>query len=193
MLRTIPLALVCATLMAQHKPLIEGNAKSTVRVVIYEDLACSDCAVFRRMMDEQLLPRFGTSVAFEHRDFPLPKHAWAKPAAIAARFFQSHSERLAVAYRRKLLEEMRSIKPETFAAHLAAFAKANGIDTAKAVAALDDPKWKEPVEQDLADGIARGIARTPTVLVDGEAFIETFTLEEIAKSIEAAVAEAKKQ
>ena len=76
---------------------------------------------------------------------------------------------------------------------MAAFAKANGIDTAKAVAALDDQKWKEPVEQDLADGIARGIARTPTVLVDGEAFIETFTLEEIAKSIEAAVAEDKKQ
>ena len=40
-----------------QKPIVEGRADSPVRVVIYEDLQCPDCAVFRRMMDEKLLPR----------------------------------------------------------------------------------------------------------------------------------------
>ena len=70
---------------AQH--LIEGLAQSPVRVIVYEDLQCPDCADFRVMLDEKLLPRFASTVRFEHRDFPLAKHAWARKAAIAARFF----------------------------------------------------------------------------------------------------------
>lgn len=56
---------------------VEGSAQSAVRVVIYEDLACQDCAGFRRVMDETLLPRFGSTAAFEHHDFPLAQHVWA--------------------------------------------------------------------------------------------------------------------
>ena len=70
--------------------LIEGDPKSSVRVIIYEDLQCPDCADFRRMLDTQLLPRFAAKVAFEHRDFPLAKHAWARKAAIAARERREH-------------------------------------------------------------------------------------------------------
>ena len=73
---------------AQH--LIEGAAQSPVRVVIYEDLQCPDCADFRVMLDEKLLPRYASMVRFEHRDFPLAKHAWARKAAIAARFFEEN-------------------------------------------------------------------------------------------------------
>jgi hypothetical protein len=85
---------------AAEVPLVEGNAKSKVRVVVYEDLQCPDCAVYRKMMDEKLLPEFGAQVAFEHRDFPLPKHKWARKAAIAARFFAATKPETAVAFRR---------------------------------------------------------------------------------------------
>ncbi len=53
----------CALLAGDH--LIEGNAGSSVRVVIYEDLQCPDCASFPRMLDEHLLPRFREKAAFE--------------------------------------------------------------------------------------------------------------------------------
>jgi protein-disulfide isomerase len=43
------------------------------------------------------------------------------------------------------------------------------------------------VEEDLQDGIARGVARTPTVFVNGEAFVEPSTPDEIAKAIDAAL------
>ena len=47
------------------------------------------------------------------------------------------------------------------------------------------------VEEDFQDGVARGIARTPTVLVNGEPFIETFSVEELSKSIDAALTAVK--
>ena len=45
------------------------------------------------------------------------------------------------------------------------------------------------MEKDVQDGVARGIARTPTALVNGKPFIETFTFDEISKGIDQALAE----
>ena len=87
----IVLAAMSGKAAEQH--LMEGAAQSTVEVLIYEDLQCPDCADFRTMLDQQLLPRYAATVRFEHRDFPLAKHAWARKAAIAARFFEDRASR----------------------------------------------------------------------------------------------------
>jgi protein-disulfide isomerase len=168
--------------------LIEGDPKSSVRVIIYEDLQCPDCADFRRMLDTQLLPRYGSKVAFEHRDFPLAKHAWARRAAVAARYFEEAKPGLGLAWRKYAMANLRAITADTFSDRLAAFAKDNGADPAKAVAALDDSRLAAIVEKDFQDGVARGIAKTPTVLVNGQPFIETFSFEEIARAIDSELA-----
>ena len=168
----------------------EGNASSSVRVVVYEDLQCSDCAVYRKMLDEVLLPKYGNRVAFEHRDFPLPKHAWARNAAIAARYFDSVAPSLGVAYRRHLFAEQAKIAPDQFLTDVQEFAKAHHAEFDPKF--LNEAKWKDAVEEDYQDGIARGVARTPTVFVNGQPFVETFTSEEISKGIDAALAAVSK-
>jgi protein-disulfide isomerase len=130
-------------------------------------------------------------VAVEHRDFPLPKHAWAKRAAVAARFFEQQKPETGVAFRRYAMAHLREITVANFEAKLREFAKGHGVDGAKAVAALDDAKLIALVEEDYQEGVARGVAKTPSVFVNGEPFIETFTLEAISKSIDAAIAENK--
>jgi protein-disulfide isomerase len=47
------------------------------------------------------------------------------------------------------------------------------------------------VEKDVQEGVARGVAKTPTVFVDGTPFIETFTFEELSKALDAALAAAR--
>ncbi len=175
--------------MFAQKPLIEGRADSPVRVVIYEDLQCPDCAAFREMLDAKLMPRYGARVAFEHRDFPLAKHAWARQASVASRYIQGLSVEKAVLFRRETMRSLRQIKAETFNDWLKAFCAKNGLDGAQAVNALNDEKLQALVQKDFDDGVARGIARTPTALVNGEPFIETFTFEEIAKAIDNALKE----
>jgi protein-disulfide isomerase len=183
-MRWLAIFLVMTSLLSAQKPLVEGNASSSVRVVIWEDLQCPDCADFRKMMDKDLIPRFGDTVRFEHRDFPLAKHAWARPAAIAARFFETVSPELAVEFRKSTMGQQDHITPENFQDHLMAFAQAHGIDPAKATASLKDAALAAKVQQEVDEGVARGIAHTPTVLVNGEPFIETFPAEDLVKSIQ---------
>jgi protein-disulfide isomerase len=171
--------------------LVEGKPDSAVRVMIFEDLQCPDCAEFRSLLDEKLLPKYGDRVAFEHRDFPLAKHAWARKAAIAARFFDEADPKLGLKFRRDTMHSIKQITPETFNERLASFAREGGIDPEKATAALGDERYAALVEKDLQDGTARGVAHTPTAFVNGVPFVETITFEEISKAIDAALGEAK--
>jgi protein-disulfide isomerase len=173
--------------------LVEGNSESAVRVLIFEDLQCPDCAAFRTMLDERLLPKYGKTVAFEHRDFPLPKHKWAKQAAIASRYWETVDREIALAWRRETMAKLREIPADGLPAHLRAFAARHKQDAEKAAAALGDEALRKAVEEDYEDGVARGIARTPTALVNGRPFIETFTFEEISAGIDEALKEAGAQ
>jgi len=170
--------------------LVEGRADSPVRVLIFEDLQCSDCADFRVMLDQRILPRYGARVAFLHRDFPLAKHALARRAAIAARFFSERDAAVGIEYRRQTLASVAGNTEEKFLAALSAFARAHGIEPAAAASSLSDSRLAALVDKDYQEGVARGVARTPTVFVNGRPFIETFTFEEISKGIDEALAQA---
>jgi protein-disulfide isomerase len=156
-------------------------------VIVFEDLQCSDCVAFQRMLDENLLPRYGATVAFEHRDFPLDKHGWARKAAIVARYFSEIDPHLGMEYRRHALADVKAVD---FDGRLAEFARRHSLDGRKALAAAGDPRLAALVEKDVQDGIARGITRTPTVFVGGKIFAETFSTEEISRAIDQALAEA---
>ena len=171
-----------------QQPLVEGFAESKVRVLIYEDLQCPDCAAFRRMMDDKILPRYGTRVAFVHRDFPLAKHAWARRAAIAARYFGDHKPELGLAYRRQIMATIRETTPDNFNSRLSQFARDNGLDPAPVLAALDDAHLAALVERDFQDGVARGVVHTPTVFVNGNPFIERFSFEDVSQALDDALA-----
>ena len=134
---------------------------------------------------------YGDKVEFVHMDFPLAKHPWARNAAIAARFFGEKSAQLGLEYRRFSLANIRRTSPETFNDRVAEFAKAHGVKPEEAIAALGDARLAGLVEKDFQEGVARGIVHTPTVLVNGTAFVERFTFEEFSKGLDEALAAAK--
>lgn len=186
-------AALCIVLMkvglmtAQEIP-VEGAPDSPVRVIEYEDLACGDCANYRKMLDDHLLPQFGDRVAFVHKDFPLPKHNWAARAAVAARFFASKDTKTALAFRRYCLFERYEINTDNFNERLAAFASEHGLDPQEAIASLQNVDLQKLVNRDFQEGVARGVSKTPTVYVAGKPFIEVFAVEEISAGIEKALA-----
>lgn len=162
-----------------------GNPKSAVRVLIYEDLQCPDCSDFRKALDESVLPRYGASVAFEHRDFPLPKHTWAKEAAIAARYFQALDPKLAADFRRTVQGNLGKVNAEGFRTSLIEFCRDRQLDTDKALAALSYSTYAQAVEADFQAGVAAGIRRTPTVIVGGKSFVETIDIGALQRSLDA--------
>jgi protein-disulfide isomerase len=173
---------------AARNDIVEGNPASSVKVLIYEDLQCSDCARFRVMMDEKILPRYGRKVAFIHRDFPLGKHDWAAQAAVAARWVNEQSGELGIIIRREILAEQDAITAQNLKQWLIDFAYRNHLDPKGIVASLTDQRLITVVDQDRQGAVARGVSRVPAVFVGGVAFSETVIFEDLARAIEDAIA-----
>lgn len=168
---------------------IEGNPRAKLRVVIYEDLQCPDCADLRQALDNYFLPRYGAQVAFEHKDFPLPKHSWARQAAIAARHFERVRPGAGVEFRRFMLSRIKDTPLERLDERVREFARDNNLDPADAVSALRSGELEDLVEQDYQEGIARGVKKTPTVYVNDVVFIEKVRRGELGTAIEKALAQ----
>jgi protein-disulfide isomerase len=167
---------------------VEGNPASPVRVLIYEDLQCSDCANFELLLEQKILPKYGSRVAFIHRDFPLGKHDWARPAAMAARWVWQQDSRAGIAIRRELMAEQNTVTLQNLKAWLTEFAERNGLNRKGILDALDDKTIAAAVDQDLQGGVARGVSRTPTVYVGGQPLVETIVYEDLARALDAALA-----
>jgi protein-disulfide isomerase len=181
-------ALVCPTLPAERRELVEGNPASPVKVVIYEDLQCGDCLNFRQLLDGKLLPKYGTRVAFVHRDFPLAKHDWARPAAIASRWVQDQNPALAIVFRREIMSEQDHITIANLKPWIVEFAVRNDLDPKGMLHSLEDPRLNAMVDQDYQGGVARGLTRTPTVIVGGQKLVETIIYEDVARALDTELA-----
>jgi len=182
------IAASCMLAGAARTDIVEGNPSSPVRVVIYGDLQCSDCAHFRGMLDQRILPRYGSRVVFIHRDFPLPKHDWARQAAIAGRWVYEHDPKLGIVFRREIMSEQDNINPQNLKAWLIDFAARNKLDQKGILDSLDDQRLATLVDQDYQGAVARGVSKTPTVYVGGQAFVENIIYEDIARALDQALA-----
>jgi protein-disulfide isomerase len=177
-------ALVCVNLLASRREIVEGNPGSPVKVVIYEDLQCSDCAKFRSMLDSKILPKYGSRVMFVHRDFPLGKHDWARPAAIAARWVQEQQPGLEIVFRREIMSEQDHLTTENLNLWLQEFARRNRLSEKGIVDSLQDKRLDALVDQDYQGGVARGIVQTPTVIVGGQKLVETILYDDVARALD---------
>ena len=172
---------------AARTDVVEGNPDSPVKVLIYEDLQCGDCATLRTMLDEKLLPKYGSRVAFIHRDFPLGKHDWARPAAIAARWVSLQDPELGITFRREILAERNNITPQNLKAWLTEFAARNKLDQKGIVDSVNDQRLIALVDQDRQAAVARGVTKTPSVYIGGVSFVETIVYEDVARALDEAL------
>ena len=184
---TLALLLMLSTLSAAPGELMQGNPRSALKVIIYDDLQCGDCAKFQTVLDEKLLPKYGARVAFIHRDFPLPRHEWARPAAVAVRWVNERNIGLGFAMRRELLAEQNTLTAQSLKPWLGEFARRNKLDPKGIIDALSDPRLITLVEQDLQSGKGRGVTHTPTVFIGGQSFIETILYDDLARTLDEAL------
>jgi protein-disulfide isomerase len=182
----IPSALlICSAVIYGARPeMVEGNRASSVKVIIYEDLQCSDCLTFRTLMDEKLLSRYGSCVAFLHRDMPLPKHEWARPAAIAGRWVYEKNAALGIVFRRELMAEQSHITLSSLKFWLREFARRNKLDESAIVESLTDARLVILIDQDYMAAVARGVSKTPSVFVGGQPFTEIIIYEDLARALD---------
>jgi len=181
-------ALVISTAAAATTTdIVEGNPDAAVKVLIYSDLQCDYCQSFRAILDEKLLPKYGKNVAFVHRDFPLPRHKWAREAAMAARWVWEQNPRAGLVFRRELLAEQEHITEDSLKPWLIQFADRNNLSEQGIVAAMSDTRLGALVDGDIQAGMVRGIKTVPTVIVGGKTFSETIVYDNVAQALDQAL------
>ena len=120
------------------------------------------------------------------KDYPLPFHNDAKPAAAAARaageqgkFWEMHA---------KLFENQRALDR----ASLEKYAQELGLNMAKFKAALDSNKYSAEIDADMKQGQALGVEGTPATFVNGKLVSGAVPYEEFKKAVEQELSKNKK-
>jgi protein-disulfide isomerase len=139
---------------------LAGSATAPVKVVVFTDFECPYCREAELTL-RRLRQQYGDKLALCFRNYPLPNHLYARPAAIAAvcageqgKYFPMH----------ELLFGHQQDLPH---ADYDAWAEQIGLDRAKFDACRASDQASKRVDQDIRDGVAAGVAGTPTFFVNG--------------------------
>jgi protein-disulfide isomerase len=95
------------------------------------------------------------------RDFPLPNHSMALPAAEAAQC--AHEQGKFWEYHDKVFQNQISLTPD----NLKKFAEETGVDLASFNACVESGRNRASVQGDYQDGQRAGVSGTPAFFVNG--------------------------
>jgi protein-disulfide isomerase len=148
-----------------------------VTIIFFEDLQCPYCADANPVV-LHAAEKFGVPV--RRVDFPLPKHAWAFPAAVDARWFDARTPSLGLAFRIAIMDSQKLIHtPDDVQAFAAKFALDHEIVFPAATAVDPDGALTKLVKDDVAFGHSVGIVHTPTIWIVSTKSAGTPLIEEV--------------
>jgi hypothetical protein len=72
------------TAMLAGDPPLMGPVSAPVSIVEFSDFECPYCQRLKKMLEQEVIPKAAGKVSIAFKNFPLPMHPWAKPAAMMA-------------------------------------------------------------------------------------------------------------
>jgi len=156
----ITLATVCAAAQDTPDSVLRPPKGAQVAIVVFEDLQCPMCRRTAPLV-EQASKDYKIPVV--RHDFPLPMHNWSHPAAVMARYFDTHSKALGNEFRDYIFENQLEINPVNLRGFAERFAAAHKVELPYVI----DPagKLSALVNADRDLGKAIKLDHTPTVYI----------------------------
>ncbi len=142
-----------------------GNASANITVI---EFGCYVCPYTRGAENDvrTLLDKYGSQVYFVFKPFPLPNHPHSTEAAIAAEC--ANEEGKYWEYRALLFDNQADVEANGTAA-LADFA--SRLNLTGFSSCLASGKYDAMINTSVSEGDACGIYGTPTIFVNGQAFV----------------------
>lgn len=141
------------------RPSRGGGATAPVTIIEFSDYECPFCKKADVTVQE-VMKTYGDKVRLIHRDFPLPFHAHALPAAEAARCAEAQGKFWD--YHSKLFAS-EDLSPEK----LQALATEVGLDKKQFDECVAKEQFKDAINKDIADGTEAGVTGTPAFFING--------------------------
>ncbi len=162
----------------------KGNAKAPVTIVEFSDYECPFCKRAEPTIVEVLKVYGPDKVRFAYRNFPLPMHTNARPAAEAAgcaneqgKFWEYHEKLMAA--KDLSTDNMKKIAGEV------------GIDQKKFEECLAANKFADAIAKDVAAGEAAGVNGTPAFFINGRMLDGAQPIEKFKEIIDEELASSK--
>lgn len=137
-----------------------GNASASAYLVEFSDFQCPGCRAFAPVVDE-LVTKYPDKLLFIYRHYPLSRHQYAKPAAMAAEAAGAQGKFWEMA---KLLfanQDRFSASP------WGSLADEINLDSTKFDAALNSDIFKSKIDRDETAAIRLGLSGTPSFFLNG--------------------------
>jgi len=135
----------------------------------------------------QIAVDYPSQVRLVYKDFPLPSHPGARPAAEAARCagavgsFWDYHDLLFVAF------------PNFSREDLIGYAGRLGLDRTAFTTCLDEGRFRNAVEADIGEGRSLGVTGTPTFFINGRRIVGAHPIETFREAIQEALDAARKK
>lgn len=170
---------------------IRGSNSAPVTIEEFGDFQCPPCGAMAAVL-KKTEEEYGSRLRVVFHHFPLPNHAHARPAALAAeaadrqgKFWEMHD----LLYR----EQANWTKAENVSALFESYAKSIGLDMERFEKDLKNPALIERIDSDHKLGSSRGVTSTPTLFLNNVPLTpDELKPEVLHKKIEAAFKEKPK-
>ena len=140
-----------------------GNKEAKVQIVEFSDFQCPFCARGADVLKE-IKAKYGKKVQVAFKQYPLPFHKDARPAALASLCANEQK----TDYFWKLHDWMFANQQKLDNKSLKEAAKSFGMDEKKFSDCLDNNKLMAKVQANIDEGQAIGVKSTPTFFVNGQ-------------------------
>jgi protein-disulfide isomerase len=139
----------------------KGPESAPVTIVEWSDFQCPFCGQAKDLV-HQILDAYPKDVRFCFKNYPLPFHPNAMPAAKAAvaaqkqgKFFEMHD---------KMFENQRALAPEKYEE----WAKEVGLNVDQFKKDMDSPEVAAQITSDMKEAGDVGVRGTPSFFIDGK-------------------------
>ena len=161
---------------------VQGRADAPVTLVEYGDYQCPSCGDAYPSV-KKLQKHFGKKLRFVFRNFPLPMHEMAEPAAEAAEFAASCAPDGTKFWPMHdlLFENQEDLSDEL----LSQLAEQVGLKVKDLEQSVHGHAFHERIQKDLASGEKSGLRGTPTFYINGAEHKGSYDYDSLVEAIEA--------
>ena len=165
---------------------ITGGNHAKVTMTIFSDFQCPFCG--RAATTEAAIrKKYGNKIKVAFKQFPLPMHKDAMPAAEASMCVYEQDHDKFWKFHDAAFAQQDKLDPES----LAKLAKSAGIDEKKWKECFDSHKYAESVKKDVAYGEKLGVRSTPTFFINGQFLAGAMPIEQFSEVIDEELAASK--
>jgi protein-disulfide isomerase len=142
-----------------------GRSDAPVLIVMYTDYQCPDCARVHSILTDHVIPKYGSRIKILYKDFPLPYHQWARKAAAGIRCINKLAPQFVPAAQADLFAMQEGLTQESIEVGIADIAGRANLPPETIRECMADRNILDAIQQDVAEGLALELAKTPTVFV----------------------------